>query len=63
MAKDVVTSFRVNEDLWKKARIHAIENGITMKELIESLLRTELKENKVKKVLREGEEHGNETKK
>jgi hypothetical protein len=63
MAKDVVTSFRVDGDLWKKARIYAIENGVTMKELIESLLRIELKENKVKKMLREGGEHGNETKK
>jgi len=63
MAKDVVTSFRVNEDLWKKARIYAIENGMTMKELLETLLRMELKENNVKKILREEEKHGNEGKK
>ena len=55
MAKDVVTSFRVDAELWKKARIYAIENGLTMKKLIETLLRTELKENRIKEKLMEGE--------
>lgn len=51
MAKDVVTSFRVDEELWHEARVYAVENKMTMKELIENLLRTELKENTVKKKL------------
>lgn len=46
---EVVTSFRVNEELWHKARVYAVENKMTMKELIENLLKTELKENTIKK--------------
>ena len=55
MTKEVVTSFRVDAELWKKARIHAIENDVTMKKLIEILLRTELRENKLKEKLRGNE--------
>lgn len=55
MPKDVVTSFRVDEQLWKKARIYAIENGLTMKKLLETLLKMELKENRIKEKLRKGE--------
>lgn len=43
MPKEVVTSFRVDEELWREARIYAIENKMSMKELLESLLKTELK--------------------
>jgi hypothetical protein len=50
MGKDVVTSFRVDEELWRKSRVYAIENKITMKELIETLLRMELKEKRVKEL-------------
>ena len=49
MAKDVITSFRVDEELWHKARVYAVENKITMKELIENLLRQKLKEGTIKK--------------
>ena len=55
MAREVVTSFRVDAQLWKKARIYAIKNEITMKKLIESLLRMELKENKISKELKRNE--------
>ena len=55
MGKDIVTSFRVDEQLWRKARIYAIENGLTMKKLLEALLRMELKENRIKEKLRKGE--------
>jgi hypothetical protein len=41
MAK-VVTSIRVDDELWKKARIHAIENGETMTDMMERLLIKEL---------------------
>ena len=53
MTRDVVTSFRVDAGLWKKARIYAIENWITMKKLIETLLRMELKENKIRELNRD----------
>jgi len=46
-----ITSFRVDEELWHKARVYAVENKITMKELIENLLKAELKENTIKKKL------------
>lgn len=46
MGKDVVTSFRVDGDLWKEAKIYAIKKEITIKELIENLLRRELGMNK-----------------
>jgi predicted DNA-binding ribbon-helix-helix protein len=62
MGRDVVTSFRVDEELWHRARVYAVENKITMKELIENLLRMELKENIIKKKLGV-EKHGNEGKK
>ncbi|KXB03573.1 hypothetical protein AKJ45_01280 [candidate division MSBL1 archaeon SCGC-AAA261F19] len=56
MGEDIVTSFRVNEDLWKKARVHAIKNDTTMKEILETLLKVELKENiAVKRLNKEGE--------
>lgn len=55
MEKDVVTSFRVDEELWHKARVYAVENRMTIKELIENLLKMELKENTVKKKLAKGE--------
>lgn len=41
MAK-VVTSIRVDDNLWKKARIHAIKNDETMTDMIERLLSKEL---------------------
>jgi predicted DNA-binding ribbon-helix-helix protein len=62
MSKDVVTSFRVDGELWHKARVYAVENKMTIKELIENLLRIELKENIVKKKLEAGK-YGNEGKK
>jgi len=46
----VVTSFRVSEDLWTKAKIYAIENKMTMKGLIETLLKIELKEKRIKEL-------------
>lgn len=41
MAK-VVTSVRVDDELWKRAKIHAIENGETLTEMLERLLKDEL---------------------
>lgn len=42
MENDIVTSIRIDKDLWKKAKIHAINNGMTMRELIESLLKEKI---------------------
>ena len=53
MTEDVVTSFRVDAELWRKARIYAIENGLTMKKLLETLLKIELKENRIKQRMEE----------
>lgn len=57
-----MTSFRVDEELWHKARVYAVENKMTVKELIENLLRLELKENMVKEKLGVGK-GGTESKK
>jgi len=43
MSRQMVTSIRVDEELWRQARIYALENDLTMKELLESLLRERLK--------------------
>ena len=45
MAK-VVTSIRVDDELWKRAKIHAIENDETMTDMIERLLKKELERRK-----------------
>lgn len=39
----IVTSLRVDPELWKKARIKAIENDITLGEVIDEALREWLK--------------------
>jgi len=36
--KDKITSIRIREDLWRDAKILAIEEGITLRALIEELL-------------------------
>ena len=38
--KEKVTSIRVDEDLWKKAKILAIKEGFSLEALIEELLRS-----------------------
>ena len=39
-----VTSLRVDEELWKRAKIYSIQKGVTLSELVESLIRKELGE-------------------
>jgi hypothetical protein len=53
MPKDIVTSFRVDAELWKQARMYALDNGMTMKELLENLLRRELEQQTIRKGCRE----------
>jgi len=43
MAKQVVTSIRVDEQLWKQAKIYAIKSDVTISEFLERLLKEELK--------------------
>jgi predicted HicB family RNase H-like nuclease len=52
MSKDVVTSFRVDSELWKKARIYAVEQEITIRNFIESLIRQELEERRLEEKLK-----------
>jgi predicted DNA-binding ribbon-helix-helix protein len=42
MPKQVVTSIKVDEELWKEAKIYAIKKGITLAELLNELLKKEL---------------------
>lgn len=42
----MVTSIRVDEELWREAKIYAIRKEIGLAELIEKLLREELKSGK-----------------
>ncbi len=56
MAKDLITSFRIDSDLWKKARIYALENGISAKDLVETLIKRELEERKIEKQKRRGQD-------
>jgi len=46
MPEQIVTSIRIDDALWKAARIYAISKGITLTTLIEKLLRQELEKNK-----------------
>jgi len=39
----VITSVRVDDELWKKAKIHAIEKNETLTDMVERLLKDELK--------------------
>ena len=38
----MVTSIKVDRELWKEAKIHAIKNGIALSELLNKALRKEL---------------------
>ena len=43
----LVTSIRVDKELWIEAKIYAIKKGITLTELVEQVLRREMEENKI----------------
>lgn len=45
MAKDIVSSFRVDSELWKKVKIYAVEHDLTIREFIEKLIIQELYRN------------------
>jgi hypothetical protein len=46
MSRQQTTSIRMNPELWKQAKIYAIENGETMTGLMERLLKQELERRK-----------------
>jgi predicted HicB family RNase H-like nuclease len=48
MSKQIVTSIRVDEELWKEAKKYAIDTDISLAELIEKLLKEELERRKRK---------------
>ncbi len=48
MSKQIVTSIRVDEELWKQAKIYSIKKGLTLAELLNRLIRNELEKNKQK---------------
>jgi len=42
MPKQIVTSIRVDEELWKEAKIYAVKKGITLAEFLNELIREKL---------------------
>jgi predicted DNA-binding ribbon-helix-helix protein len=42
MSKQTVTSIRIDEELWKEAKKYAIDEDVSLGELIEKLLKEEL---------------------
>lgn len=51
-----ITSIRIDEGLWRKAKILAIERGIVLKDLVEELLTNEVMGNELVKNPRFSEE-------
>lgn len=43
MGKKLVTSVKVDEDVWKEAKIESIRRGITLTELLDFAIKQELK--------------------
>lgn len=41
--KEIVTSLRVDVELWKEAKIEAIKRGVTLGKIVDKALRCELK--------------------
>jgi len=46
LSKQTVTSIRIDEELWKEAKIHVIRKGTTLTDLLEKLLKEELQRSK-----------------
>jgi hypothetical protein len=44
MGKPTVTSMKVDDELWKKAKIQAIQEGISLQELLSEALEMRLKD-------------------
>jgi len=46
-----ITSIRIEEELWKKAKILAVKRGIVLKNLVEELLSSEVEADELTKSL------------
>jgi predicted DNA-binding ribbon-helix-helix protein len=46
VGKQIVTSIKIDEDTWKKAKIEAIRRGMTVAQLLNSALEEALKKSK-----------------
>lgn len=46
MSKQIITSIRVDEGLWKEAKKFAIDEDLSLAQLIENLLKEELEKRK-----------------
>lgn len=46
MGKKLVTSIKIDEDIWKKAKIEAIKRGITVTDLLSSALEEKIGKSK-----------------
>lgn len=42
----VVTSIKIEEDIWKKAKIEAIKRGVTVTDFLNTAIEDELKKSK-----------------
>ncbi|MHA1289019.1 MAG: hypothetical protein ACTSPB_16645 [Candidatus Thorarchaeota archaeon] len=49
-----MTSLMVDEELWKRAKMYAIENNMSLREFIETIVRRELEERRLIKERVEG---------
>jgi hypothetical protein len=50
----MITSVKVDDELWRDAKIYCIQKGITLGDLLESLLKQKLKEEFDKELARNG---------
>ena len=50
--RNLILDFRVDSELWKKARIYAVEHEITVRNFIERLIRLELEERRLEEKLK-----------
>jgi post-segregation antitoxin (ccd killing protein) len=44
MQKKTSTSINIDQDLWKKAKMKAIDKGITVTQLVETAIKKEIEE-------------------
>lgn len=44
MSEDIITSLRIDKELWKRAKKYAIDHDMSIREFIEKLIREKLDE-------------------
>lgn len=60
--QEKITSIRIDEELWKKAKILAIKRGMVLKKLVEEILSSEVEADEWTKGLKFSQEFMNELK-